>query len=141
MAIIQALCNCFHLDVLRGMHQPEHDYKIALYTDIATLGEDTEVYTSANEVEGTNYEMGGKSLSGVSYSREGRVSYMTFDDPQWPNSTIRARGGLIYNNSLPGKNAIAVLDFGKNYRSTNGLFEVLLPPPTATKALIRLGAR
>jgi len=136
--ITQGLCNSYKREILSGLHQAGHTYKIALYTSEARLNKSTAHYTPLREARGEGYSQGGKVLTGFRTGLDGDAAYLDFDDPIWPKSTITARGALIYNDSLPGKNAVAVLDFGKNYLSVNGPFEVTLPPATAAEALIRI---
>lgn len=62
---------------------------------------------------------------------------LDFTDPLWSSATITADSALIYNNTLAGKNAIAVLKFASS-SSTNGNFTVVLPAPTVGVGLIRL---
>lgn len=138
MAITQALCNVFKRDILDGVHLPGHTYKIALYTSSATLGASTTAYSATNEVSGTGYSAGGMSLSGRAVTLDTGVGIMDFTDPVWSGATITARGALIYNDSVVGKPAIAVLDFGSDITSTNGNFTVDLPAGAAATSLIRI---
>jgi VCBS repeat-containing protein len=52
-------------------------------------------------------------------------------------ATITARGALIYNNSKSNA-AIAVLDFGSDFSSSNGTFQVQFPTAAHNTALIRI---
>ena len=75
-------------------------FKIALYTSSATLGASTTAYSTTNEVSGTGYTAGGKTLpvaSGVTSS--GTVAYVDFTDVTWSSSSITARGALIYKSA------------------------------------------
>jgi len=81
----------------------------------------------------------GATLSGFVTGSSGTTAWIDFTtDPTWANSTITARGALIYNDTLAGKNAVAVLDFGADITSTNGTFLVTFPTADATNALIRI---
>lgn len=136
MAITQAMCDQFKLDVLGGVHQPGDTYKIALYTSAATLDKTTTAYSSTNEVSGTGYTAGGLTLTGYTRALSGDVAYLDWTtDPQWTVSSLTARGALIYNASRANA-AMAVIDFGQDYTDTNGNFTVVLPAPGAT-AIIR----
>ncbi len=44
MPITTAICNSFKLDALAGTHQPGDTYRIALYTNAATLSKETTAY-------------------------------------------------------------------------------------------------
>jgi len=126
MAITSALCNSYKQEILEGVHASTDTYKIALYTDAATLSASTTAYSSSNEVSGTGYTAGGETLSGFTTGLSTSTEYLTFSDPSWANSTITARGCLIYNSSKSNK-AVAVFDFGQNVSSVNGTFTVDFP--------------
>lgn len=137
MAITQALCNVFRQDCMLGQQNLTGGaIKLALYTSNATLNADTTVYTTANEVAGTGYTVGGNTLTGATVSLSGTTAYASFANSTWPLSQITARGALIYNSS--NNKAIAVLDFGADKVSSGGDFTVQFPANTATSALIRL---
>jgi hypothetical protein len=133
--IIQAFCNVAKLDFLRGVHQPDDDYRMALYRETATLDKATERYTTDGEIAGPGYEAGGQPLAGIQVDLSGDDAFITWDDPVWPNATIEADGALIYNASR-GDRALEVLRFeNAPVRSTNGPFRVPLPAPGATAVL------
>jgi len=52
MAITSAICNIYKQEILEGVHASGDTYKIALFTDAATLGASTTTYNSTNEVTG-----------------------------------------------------------------------------------------
>jgi hypothetical protein len=138
MAITQALCNSYKQEVLQGIHSSADTYKIALFTSAATLSKATTAYAATGEASGTGYTAGGQNLTGFSATLSGDTAVLDFTtDPSWANSTITARGALIYNASKTNK-AVAVLDFGSDITSTNGTFTVQLPTPDATNGLIRI---
>jgi hypothetical protein len=137
MTISTAICNSYKQEVLEGVHASGDTYKIALYTDAATLNADTTAYSSTNEVAaGGGYATGGIALGNFTSGLSGSTAYITFDDPIWATATITARGCLIYNSSKSNK-AVATFDFGMNIISTNGEFKVDLPAAGAA-ALIRI---
>lgn len=109
--------------------------KMALYTASADLGAGTLVYTTANEVVGTGYVAGGKTLTNVTVQQSGTTAFLDFDNVVWDPANFTARGALIYNTSL-GNLAVAVLDFGADKTATT-TFTVQVPASTATSALIR----
>ena len=113
----------------------EGTLKMALYTAEADLNADTLVYTTANEVVGTGYTAGGKTLTGVVVSKSGTTAFLDFNDVTWDPASFTARGALIYNTNL-GNLAVAVLDFGADKTATT-TFTVQVPANTATSALIR----
>lgn len=136
MTITTAICNSYKQEILEGVHASTDTYKIALYTDAVTLGADTTAYSATNEVSGTGYTTGGATLSGYTSGLNSSTAYITFSDPSWANSTITARGCLIYNSSKSNK-AVAAFDFGANVVSVSGTFTIDLPAAGAT-ALIRI---
>jgi hypothetical protein len=136
MAITTAICNSYKQEILEGVHASTDTYKIALYTSSATLGAGTTAYSSSNEVSGTGYDAGGKTLTGFVSGLSTSTAYITFSDPSWADSTITARGCLIYNSSKTNK-AVACFDFGSDVVSVSGTFTIDLPVAGAT-ALIRI---
>ncbi len=137
MAITAAMTTSFKVDLLAGLHQPDDDYKIALFTSAATLGAATSAYAAANEVAGTGYVAGGKSLTGRTAGSSSGVAWIDFDDVNWEDANITARGALIYNATRANK-AVAVLDFGADISSSGGTFSVEFPAPAAATAIIRI---
>lgn len=137
MALRQGLTTSFKKEILLGEHNLEaNTLKIALYTALATLDENTTEYTTTNEITGTGYTEGGETLSGVSVSTSGLIAYVSFDNVVWDPASFTARGALIYNASV-GNKSIAVLDFGSD-KQTSTKFTIEVPPDTATAAIIRI---
>jgi hypothetical protein len=137
MALRQGLTTSFKKEILLGEHNLESNtLKIALYTALATLDENTTEYTTTNEITGTGYTAGGETLSGVSVSTSGLIAYVSFDNVVWDPASFTARGALIYNASV-GNKSIAVLDFGSD-KQTSTKFTIEVPPDTATAAIIRI---
>ena len=142
MAITQTLTDTFKQDCLDGaqnLGNGGNTLKIALYTSSASLGATTTAYSTTNEVSGTGYTAGGVTLSSqaVAYDSSNNVAYFDSADPSWSSATITARGALIYNNSKSNA-SIAVLDFGSDFSSSNGTFQVQFPSAAHNTALIRI---
>lgn len=137
MTITAAFPNQAKLDALVALCPPGNTYKMALYAAAATLSKATTVYSATNEVVGTGYTAGGQTLTGISQVLDGDVAIMDFVDPSWANSTLNARGAIIYD-STNGNKVRAVLDFGADIISTNGPFNVALPAPAAATAVIKI---
>ncbi len=129
--ITPAGCTSYKLEVLAGLHLPAHTYRIALFTSAATLGKDTKTYKGQKgEVSGAGYTPGGLPLFGCSITAQDDAALLSFESPiKWPVANFTARGALLYNDSLPGKNAVVVLDFGSDHKATNGPFSVHLQNP------------
>jgi hypothetical protein len=137
MAITSAVCNSYKQEVLNGVHVATDVYKIALYTSAATLGATTTSYSTTNEVVGVGYVAGGNVLEGYSSTVVANTVILDWTtDPSWINSTISARGALIYNSSKSNK-AVCVLNFGADYTTNLGTLTVKFPTPDATNGLIR----
>lgn len=138
MPITSAFCTSAKSEFLQGTHTSADTYKIALFTSSATLDATTTAYAATNEVSGTGYTAGGTTLTGFSVTTSGTTAILDFtSDPSWANSTITARGALIYNSSKTNK-AIAVYDFGSDKTSSNGTFTVQFPTPDAANGLLRI---
>jgi len=123
-----------------GIHLPQHEYFMALYTDSegAVLGAETMQYEPTGEVQGLGYDPGGQMLKGRKVQLLERVVCLDFMSPVWPVATIRdVAGGLIYNGSLPDKNSVCVVDFGGFFTSINGPFVARLPEPGPQTSLVQ----
>jgi hypothetical protein len=107
-------------------------FKIALYTNNATLNQTTSAYTTDGEVVASGYTAGGEVLTPTVASLDG-VSFVSFADVSW-SGAITARGALIYKD---GGVAVCVLDFGSDKTSAT-TFTVEFPPATNTTAILRL---
>ena len=138
MPITQAMCNSYKQERFSGLHLSSHTYKMALYTNAATLDKNTTAYSGTNEVaNGLGYATGGFTMVGFTPGLSGDVAYLDWTtDPNWAAATFTARGALIYNDTLAGKNALCVIDFGADKIGGGGTFTVQLPAPGAT-AIIR----
>jgi len=112
-------------------------YKLALYTNSATLNAETAVYTTDGEVVASGYTAGGpvitptKGIGDISTS--GGTAFVNFSNVSL-SAAFTARGALIYK---VGGAAICVLDFGSDKISVTN-FQVTFPAATVTDALIRI---
>ena len=135
MSIAQTTCTSFKKEQYLAIHDFSADVlKIALYTSTASIGADTTVYTTTDEVSGTGYTAGGVTLTGVTVNTSGTTAYVDFADASWTGA-LTARGALIYNSSKANR-AIAVLDFGADKTSMT-TFLVQMPVNDSTNALLR----
>jgi hypothetical protein len=141
MAISQAICNSWKLELLQGIHDLDggDTLAIALYDSNATLGASTTSYTSTNEISGTGYTAGGKNLTFASSTPklDSGKAILDFDNVTWTNATFTTRGALIYNTSKSNR-AVAVLNFGTDVGVSNGDFTIEFPTADASNAIIRL---
>jgi hypothetical protein len=109
-------------------------YKIALYTNAATLTATTAVYTSVGEVVATGYTATGSVLTVSTVPIvTNDVAYWSFTNVSW-SGAITARGALIYKVS---GGTVCVLDFGSDKTSTT-TFTVQFPTADSTSAIIRI---
>jgi hypothetical protein len=131
-------CNTLRSGLANGTINLSSDtFRLALYTNAASLDQTTTAYTSDGEASGGNYVAGGQVVTATVSSAPtttGSVTYVTFTNASW-TGTITARGALIYKVGANG--AVCVLDFGNDKTSTN-TFVVQMPADTSTSALIRL---
>ena len=136
-------CDVFKTGLMDGIYDfsatTTDVYKIALYTNTATLNQNTAAYTTSGEVTGNGYVAGGKVLViGVNPTNSNDISYLSFNDISWTGSTFTARGALIYKADGVTNPAVCVLDFGSDKTTTNGPFTVQFPSATSTFAVIRI---
>ena len=129
-------CDVFKSGVLDGNFDfgvgTTNVFKIALYTNAATLDQDTAAYTASGEVVASGYTAGGNVLSPTLSILDG-TAFITFTNTSW-TSALTARGALIYK---VGGAAVCVLDFGSDKISTTA-FQVEFPAASNTSAIIRL---
>jgi hypothetical protein len=121
-------------------------FKIALYTNEASLDATTTSYTSTGEVVASGYTAGGSTLSistVPTVDSGSTTSYYSFANVSWPASlslppvALTARGALIYLANGTTNPAMIVLDFGSDKTSTT-TFSVQFPAATNTTAIIRI---
>jgi hypothetical protein len=137
MSIIQTQTTSFKAQLYQGIHDLTTDViKIALYTAIADLNEDTTAYSvgTPGQVVASGYTAGGSILTPITVSSSGYTAYVGFPNVSW-TAAITARCALIYN-STQGNKSIAVLDFGSDKTSTT-IFTITMPVNGPTTSLIR----
>jgi len=112
-------------------------FYLALYTNSASLNEDTTAYTATGEASGGNYVAGGNllTIAQVPTVGNGDTAFISFNNTSWTGA-ITARGALIYLSG-GGNPAVCVLDFGADKTST-ATFTVQFPAVTNTSAIIRI---
>lgn len=132
-------CNVFRTGLMNGAFNfTSGTFKIALYTNAATLDATTTAYTTTGEVVDAGYTAGGQVLTITQTPTTGNApnttAYISFANAAWTGA-ITARGALIYKAGDNG--AVCVLDFGSNKTSTT-TFTVQFPAATDTSAIIRI---
>jgi len=137
MAIQQGATNAFKTGLMDGVYNFTTDsFKIALYTGAASLGPDTAIYTSANEVVATGYTAGGIALTvNAVPTSANNTTYISFANVTW-NAALTASAALIYKSG--GTNpTVCVLDFGASKTSTT-TFTIQFPTANSSDAIIRI---
>lgn len=127
-----AIYNSFITDVFNGDIVPGSDtFKIMLVSSSYTPNVDTHAKRSdiTNEVSGTGYTAGGATLSNVSVTQDNATdtTKIDADDVTWADSTITARGGVIYKSRgglASADEVVCYFDFGSDQESSNGDFTI-----------------
>ena len=140
------MCTRFKSDLLRGINNFSADrgdtFKLAMYTDAATLNADSLSYLRAEdrfgEISGAGYTRGGGTLVNADVYDTGTTAFTDFNNITFSNSTITARGALIYNDTDGAKPSVVVLDFGSDKTSTSGDFRIIFPAANDSNAIIRI---
>ena len=148
MAIVQAVCNSFKVEILKALHDftgtTGNTFKLALYDSEATLGKASTVYTTPDEVGASGtYSLGGGALTSVTPVLSTDTAVCDFSpDLSFTSATISAQAAVIYNSStvtgLTTNAAVCVLDFGGVKTSTSGTFTITFPAAEATAAILRI---
>ena len=148
MAIAQTATTSFKVELFQALHNfgptSPNTFKIALYTASANLGPATTAYTTSSEVVGAGYTAGGKVLTITTSPTSGNntagvpTAYISFADVTWTGASFTARGALIYNNTLAGKNSVAVLDFGSDKTVNADTFQINFPTSDPNSAIVRI---
>ena len=138
-----AICNTFKKELLEAKHNFSNPggntFKLAMYTNSATLGKSTTSFTTGNEVSSpSGYSSGGKALVNTGTSLATNTAITDFADLSFVGVTLTARGALIYNDSATGDPGVAVLDFRGNKTATSGTFTIQFPAFTTSAAILRI---
>ena len=116
-------------------------FKFALYTAQPYTTAST-VYSTTSEVSsagGSNYDAGGKALSGNAVAYSTAVASCDFSDVSWTSATITAAYGAIYNDTDSSDKLCVALDFSGDKTCTNGTFTISFPSPsTPADAIISM---
>jgi hypothetical protein len=145
VAFTNTMCVSFLVDLFNGDQDFSADttdvFKLALYTDAATLDENTTAYSTTNEVaDGGGYLAGGNIVTiGTNPTSTGLVAFLDLDDVSWPTSNITSRGALLYN-STKSDMSVMVMDFLVNKTTSGGDFVVNIPTGNSVSAILRLKA-
>ena len=152
MTITSAICNSFKQELLVEGHNFTNgtdSFKLALFTEDATLSKSTTAYTApadgtadptnTKEVSSTStgYTTGGNALTSTTPVLSGDTACCKFADTSFTSASFTARGCLIYNSTNANK-AVCAINFGANKTVTSGTFTIQFPAQTAGNAIIQI---
>ena len=151
MAISSAVCSSFKKELFQGYHDFDANgsggdtFKLALYTDQASLGAATTDYSNTNEVaNGNGYSTGGNTLVNTGVGLTSTTAFTDFSDTSFTSASFTANGCLIYNTQANGGSntteAVCVVAFGGNKTVSSGTFTIQFPTNDASSAILRLTA-
>lgn len=109
-------------------------FKAMLVTSSYTPNKDTHINRAnvTNETVGIGYSAGGQVVTATVTPNNvtDRVD-IEFSNPSWPNSSIIARGCVIYKSTgtAATDNLVAYVDFVNDVQTTNGTFAVNFTTP------------
>ena len=142
MAITSAVSNSFKTEVLRAIHNftnGGNEFKLALYTDQATLNKSTTAYSSTNEVaNGNGYTTKGIALTNTTPALSGDTAVCDFANVSFTSASFTANGCLIYNETASGDPSVCSIAFGGNKTVTSGTFTIEFPAADASNAILRI---
>ena len=110
---------------------------IALFDSSATLGASTTAYATSEEITGTGYTAGGKTITSVTPVLDSSTAVCDFGDVSWTSATFTANACLIYNSSASNK-AVCSVAFGGDKSVSSGTFTIQFPAAAATTAIVRI---
>ena len=126
-----AVYNSYKKEVFNASIDLANDtLKVALLTSSYTPNIDTHEFFDdlTNEVSGTGYTAGGKTITSPSVTQDNTNDIGKFDadDVTWASSTITARYAVIYKDTgTPATSPLlAYVDFGSDKSSSAGDFVI-----------------
>ena len=155
MALTTCMTNAAKGKFLDGVFLAADTYKMAMvkaghtgtydttFVQVGTPG--TGAPTTSNlgtdEVAASgSYAAGGFTMAGRTPGNTTTTSWLDWTtDPSFTTATLSAVGAILYDDTVVGKPAISLHDFGGTVSSTAGTFTITLPLPAAATALVRLG--
>ena len=151
MAISSAVCSSFKKELFQGYHDFDANgsggdtFKLALFTDQASLGAATTDYANTNEVaNGNGYSTGGNTLVNTGVGLTSTTAFTDFSDTSFTSASFTANGCLIYNTQANGGSntteAVCVVAFGGNKTVSSGTFTIQFPANDSSSAILRLTA-
>ena len=146
MANTSAICNSFKQEVLVATHNftasTGNTFKLALFDSSATLGASTTAYATSEEITGTGYTAGGKTITSVTPVLDSSTAVCDFGDVSWTSASFTANGCMIYNTTTgtgtSTTDAVCIVAFGGDKTVSSGTFTIQFPAAAATTAIIRI---
>ena len=142
MAITSAICNSFKTQILTAIHNftnGGNTFRLALYTNAATLSKSTTTYITANEVaNGNGYTTKGAALTNVTPVLSSDTAVCDFADVSFTSASFTARGCLIFNDTATNDPAVCAVDFGGDKVVSSGTFTIQFPAADASNAIVRI---
>ena len=103
-------------------------FKCAMITNSSTPNFETHDHwsdLSGNEVSGTGYTAGGAALTSITLGNASGTLKFDAADTSWSTATISsARAAVIYDDTLANDPLICLVDFGADYASSAGTFQI-----------------
>ena len=126
----------FPQELLKGTHNfVSNTINIALYEAGSgapyAVGDTAYSSGTANQVSGTGYTTGGKTLQNGTVANQTNVATLTFDAISWTSATFGAAYGVIFNDT-DGDKLVVVLDFGGTKSCSNGTFTITFPSTSSS---------
>lgn len=142
--IIKALSNTIALDL---SNTTPGTYKGALFQSALTpnFSQTNPAYGTspydANETSGPGYTAGGVNMTVTSFAELAAANKIgwKFSSIGWTSATITARGLLIYVPGLSNR-AVLLRDFGQDYASQDGSFDIAFHTDGAWRSVWRNAA-
>jgi hypothetical protein len=103
-------------------------FKCAMITNSSTPNFETHDHwsdLSGNEVSGSGYSAGGAALTSITLGNDSGTLKFDAADTSWTTATISsARAAVIYDDTLANDPLICLVDFGADYASSAGTFQI-----------------
>jgi hypothetical protein len=105
-----------------NLHTGGDTIKVALYDDTHAFNAAHHTYTTDNEISGTGYTEGGKTLANQSVT-EAATTKFDADPVEWTSATFSTWHAVIYD-STASDSLIASIDFGGEQEVTDATFKI-----------------
>lgn len=119
----------FKKNIMNGAIDLDTDtIKVALVTSSYSPNQASHEFFNqvTNEVSGTGYSAGGAALASKAVTSGSSKGTFDANDVTWANSTITARGAVIYKDTGASTTSpiVAYIDFGSDKVSSGGDFKI-----------------